>query len=838
MVVPRLSRLRLQLIVGMTALVIAPLLPAADRQSFTIAGLSADAEIVVDNYGVPHIYAQSHYDAFFVQGFNAARDRLWQIDTWRRRGLGQLAEAFGPAYVEQDRAARLFLYRGDMYAEWLAYGNDAKKIAQAFVNGINAYIDLATRDAALLPPEFELLGYRPAKWAASDVVRIRSHGLWRNVVSEVTRARHYCAGDAAVDAQRKVLEPAWQTRVPEGLDPCALPTQVLDTYLLATAPVDLGTIARSNAAFDIDSARDRLIAASLERATDPSIGSNNWAIAPARSTTGRPILADDPHRSHAVPSLRYIVHMKAPGLDVIGAGEPALPGISIGHNERIAFGLTIFPIDQEDLYVYDLLAAPSEAVSHADDTGGTGSTGGEDAAATTEPTDQASNAQPLTGYRYQDHFEPLRRVTETIAVKDGSPVEVTLEFTRHGPVIYRDEARDQDGNARAFAVRAASLEPGMAPYFGSIEYMRAQNWREFVGALNRWGAPSENQVYADVDGNIGYKPAGRFPKRTNFDGLLPVPGDGRYEWDGYFDMDVLPEEYNPGRGWVGTANALSLPPGYDINRYRVGFEWSAPWRMRRLTEVLSQEGKFSPGNSLAMQRDYVSILAREVVAALPGVLPRDSSEPHAPALRLLQFWTGRMTPQSKEAAFYAIWVYRHLQPQLAARVSAGKLQQLDTLRLVQQMRSAPDTVTASLVSAWAEAVELLGDDPERWQWGDLHRIEFAHPLLDRVPESQRDDWTFPSLPRGGTAYSLNNTRFRPEDFKVRGGASFRMVVDVGNWDKAQMTNAPGQSGDPRSPFYDNLLEGWANDKSFPLYYSRYRVERNARLRIDLKAAQR
>ena len=225
----------------------------------------------------------------------------------------------------------------------------------------------------------------------------------------------------------------------------------------------------------------------------------------------------------------------------------------------------------------------------------------------------------------------------------------------------------------------------MAPYFGSIEYMRATNWREFVAALNRWGAPSENQVYADTDGNIGYKPAGLFPKRTNSDGLLPVPGDGRYEWDGFWDMDVLPEEYNPARGWVGTANALTLPADYDIDKYRVGFEWSPPWRQARLNEVLGQEGKLSPNNAHALQRDYTSVLARQVIEALPEVLPRDSTEPHAAALRYLQHWKGRLNPSSGPAAFYAVWFYRHLTPQLAAALSNGALDRIDSQVVLQQM---------------------------------------------------------------------------------------------------------------------------------------------------------
>jgi penicillin amidase len=473
--------------------------------AYRVAGLAQPAEIRVDEWGVPHIYAKTHYDAFFVQGFNAARDRLWQIDTWRRRGLGRLAEVLGDAYVEQDRAARLFLFRGDMYREWLAYRSDAKQIAVAFVAGINAYVALTRSQPGLLPPEFGVLGYLPATWSPEDVVRIRSNGLWRNLTAEVDRARLLCRFPASLDALHKRLEPTWTVIVPDGIDLCEIPPHVLDVYLLAKAPVDFTKPTNALAEARV-----------IERRTDT--GSNNWVVAPQRTSTGRPILANDPHRGHAVPSLRYAAHLIAPGLDVIGAGEPALPGISIGHNERIAFGLTIFRIDQEDLYVYTTRDdAPDE-------------------------------------YRYRDRWEPMTLVEESISVRGAPAVPITMKFTRHGPVIFEDALKH-----RAYAARLAWLDPGMAPYFGSVEYMRAQNWREFVGALNRWGAPSENQVYADVDGNIGYKPVGLFPKRTNWDGLLPVPGDGRYEWDGYFDMDALPVEFNPARGFIATANAMNLP---------------------------------------------------------------------------------------------------------------------------------------------------------------------------------------------------------------------------------------------------------------------------------------
>ncbi len=765
-------------------------LPAAAEDVVThrLTGLSRPAEIVVDRWGVPHIYAAEHYDAFFVQGFNAARDRLWQIDLWRRRGLGRLAEVLGPDYVERDRAARLFLYRGDMYREWLAYGSDAKRIAEAFVAGVNAYVELVDEDPERLPPEFELLDYRPARWQASDVVRIRSHGLWRNVASEVKRAQLYCRFGPEADAARSRLTPDWTPQVPEGLDPCDVPEGVLEVYELAKAPVSFAAP---------ESARTR----AAWRESLASSASNNWAVAPSRTTTRRPILGNDPHRSHAVPSLRYVAHLVAPGLDVIGAGEPALPGISIGHNDRIAFGLTIFAIDQEDLYAYEVRpGAPSE-------------------------------------YRYRGRWVPFERVVDQIPVRGEGPRSVTLEFTRHGPVVFADP-----GRRRAFAVRAAWLEPGMAPYFGSIEYMRARNWREFVAALNRWGAPAENQVYADVDGNIGYKPAGLFPRRTSFDGLLPVPGDGRYEWEGFFDMDALPEEHNPERGFVATANAMNLPPGYPIAERRVGFEWAAPWRHRRVFEVLGADEDHSIEDSLRLQRDYVSILAREVIATLGEVEDPDARRGRA----LLQGWDARLEPDSAAAALYALWFYRHFRPALARALFPADafelVSPLDTRSVLSVLQEDDPEVRGlvdrTLAEALRDARERMGTEPEGWAWGTLHRIAFEHPLLHRAPAELARQMALPDHPRGGSGHTTNNTRFDEEDFRVRAGASWRMVLDVGEWDQAWMTNAPGQSGDPRSPFYDNLLEPWARDGELPLLYSRDAVEENAVLRIRLEPAAR
>ncbi len=323
---------------------------AARQVKTDVAGLKAPAQILVDVWGIPHLYAGNEQDLFFLQGFNAARDRLWQIDLWRKRGLGLLAKDFGPAYAEQDKALRLFLYRGDMTTEWAAYGPKAKTYAEAFVAGVNAYVADVKSGKRPLPIEFRIAGTTPDLWSAEDVVRVRSHGLTRNVASEVKRSLVACAAGLEADRFRVKLEPAWTTKVPDGLDPCSVPKAVLAAYDLATRPVKFAAATDQRAALAHDP--DTYLAeADQQRDT---IGSNNWVIAASRTATGRPILANDPHREHSVPSLRYIVGLNAPGMSVIGAGEPALPGISIGHNGPIAFGLTIFNVAQEDLYVYEL----------------------------------------------------------------------------------------------------------------------------------------------------------------------------------------------------------------------------------------------------------------------------------------------------------------------------------------------------------------------------------------------------------------------------------------------------------------------------------------------------
>ena len=298
---------------------------AVPTETIAVSHLRKPVEILVDHWGVPHIYAKNESDLFFAQGFNAARARLFQIDLWRRRGLGQLSEVFGPAFVQQDAATRLFLYRRDMKKEWAVYGRDTQQITRDFVAGINAYIDWLDQHPDQMPQEFRRLRYTPARWAPADVFRIRTNSLIGNLESEVELAKETCATNLQTAEGYQDFEPPWQTRIPQGLDPC-LPKDVLKAFNLAMEQVRFTPETGKIAVYPprVTPAADSTSQALAE--------SNNWVVAPSKSATGRAIMANDPHRIYTEPSLRYIVDMDSPTLHIAGFGEPAVPGVSNGHN--------------------------------------------------------------------------------------------------------------------------------------------------------------------------------------------------------------------------------------------------------------------------------------------------------------------------------------------------------------------------------------------------------------------------------------------------------------------------------------------------------------------------
>ncbi len=737
--------------------------PAVFTEARQLPGLSAPGEIIIDRAGIPHIYAANARDGFFLQGYAVARDRLWQIDLWRKRGLGLLSANFGAAYVKQDRAARLLLYRGDMAAEWAAYPQQAKGWTEGFVAGINAFVADVAAGRQKLPIEFTATGTQPDRWLADDVVRIRSNALASNLSSEVARVRALCGGDVRFEPLRRELSPARPVTIPNGLDPCSVPDNVLDDYAAGTGDVR----------FD----GKQIVVASLD--PDLQEGSNNWVIAPGRSATGRPILANDPHRAHGVPNLRYLSHIDTPELKIAGAGEPALPGVSFGHNEDIAWALTIFAIDQQDLVVNP------------------------------------------KGTR-------LSEVRETITVKGEVPREVVLKFSADGPILHEDPV-----SGRSFALRATWSRPGASAYFNAAWAFTAKNWDEFLVTRNHWGAPPLNLLFAGRDGDIGWAPSGFVPVRAAGDGLLPVPAGKAYRWTGLLDARLMPVKHNPGEGWIATANEYNVPAGYP---HLMGLEWADRSRITRISEVIGGKEKFSLTDAMALQNDATSAMARRAVALLKGLTGRDDAE--RAALALLSGWDGHEGPDSAPAALYEIWASRHLSTAAVkaivpedkrrnfGRTSIGNI--LPVLEDGRLLGTDPKAVRegillTSLGMAFGEAQRLLGPDPAKWRWGALHVADFTPALPIPGRDSERRVGPLPIGGSGSTPMAMGPA----QDFHVQSGASVRVVMDVGAWDNSVAINTPGQSGDPASPHYRDLFPRWATGQYVPFAWSRGRVLQEA-----------
>lgn len=784
----------------------------AAPERISLEGIEAEAEIVVDRWGIPHLRAQTKGDLFFLQGFNAARDRLWQIDLWRKRGLGLLARDFGPGYLAQDRACRAFLYRGDMGREWASYAPDAEEITTAFVAGINAYLGLVEREPGRLPVEFTLTGTRPERWAPEDVVRIRSHALTRNALSEVLRAQIASRIGDDADLLRKFLEPAHRPENASGIDPAEIPLAVLDVFKLATAPV---TFSPERLAARPEQADAWTKVTDLQTVVMDSewTGSNNWAVAPHRTATGRAIMAADPHRNHSVPALRYIVHLTGAGFDAIGAGEPCVPGISVGHNERIAFSQTIFGSDQEDVYVYAL------------------------------------DPENHDRYRYGEGWRAMEIREERFAVK-GAPDQVErLRFTHHGPILYVDEERH-----RAYAIRSVWFEPGSAAYLAGLQSMRASNLDEFRDAVSRFGTPALNHLYADIDGTIAWLPFGMTPRRSNWDGLLPAAGDGRFEWDGFLRLEEMPSKVDPPEGFVYSANEYNVNGGRTTEGALIGYEWLEKSRALRIREVLGRDERHSLETSAALQTDVFSWPALRLRPLVEALAPADPGGAVAKARDLLLAWNGELGADSAGGALSELWFTHHLKPKLfALAVPDPKLRALLAPGDVEGILAAlekPDTrfgsdpaagrdrlLEQSLASAWEDASMRLGPDPAGWRWGALHHGYFEHTLSPVAPAGDRAALDVGPLAKGGSASTVMHAAYRPQDFRVTMGASVRFLMDIGNWDASLCVNAPGQSGDSRSPHYRDLSTKWAKGEYVPFLFSREAVDAAAAQRILLVPAR-
>jgi len=772
--------------------------PSQGVERRSVAGLAGEVDILRDRWGISHIYARSEADLFFAQGYGAARDRLFQMELWRRQATGTTAEILGKRELKRDIATRLFKFRGDLSQELSHYHPRGESIVASFVAGINAYILETERNPGLLPIEFRLLGITPGRWTP-EVVISRHQGLLANASEEidVARAVHLLGAE-------KVRELSWfrpgdpVIELDPAIDPSLLKEEILDLYRIYRSGIRFQSGDIVGGDRGVGGIRQFLAAGmpvelALARQGE-DIGSNNWVVAGSRTLTGFPIMANDPHRAQMAPSLRYWVHLVAPGWNVIGGGEPVLPGVSIGHNEHGAWGLTVFGQDSEDIYVYD---------THASD--------------------------PLQ-YRYRDGWETMRVLRETIPVKGEADFTAELKYTRHGPVIFEDAARH-----KAYALRAAWLDIGSAPYLASLRMDQAANWDEFRAACSYSRIPAENMVWADTAKNIGYQAVGVSPVRPNWSGLVPVPGDGRYEWDGYLPIKALPHALNPEKGYIRTANNYMVPDGYAYPQ-ALHFSWGDEMRAVRIDEVLGSGTMQTVADMMRLQHDELSIPARNLVPFLRGL---DFDDARVRKARdLLLDWDFILDRDSVPAAVYASWERRLQANLLAVKVPENAREVVGRLNLKRTIDwiAAPDgsfgpdpvagrdgLLSRSLSEAVEDLTRRLGPDLSGWRYGQpkFKHALIRHPLSAAVPESMRSRLDVGPVPRGGYGSTVNSTG--GGDNQVS-GASFRIVADTENWDNSVGTNAPGQSGNPDNPHYRDLFELWAKGKYFPVFFSKVKIE--------------
>jgi len=756
-----------------------------------VGGLTDSVEILRDEWGINHIYANNQKDLFFAQGYAAAQDRLFQFEIWRRQSTGTVAEILGPDELARDIGTRLFQFRGDITTELNHYHPEGKEIIESYVQGVNSYIKEILKTPEQLPLPFKMLGISPQLWTP-EVVISRHQGLLGNIGQELQIGRA-----VALIGAEKVKELLWfhpqdpEINLDKEIDKAILFEDILAPYFAYRKTV------RFKEEHLKESFRKKESMAFLNLYNDLSedsldLGSNNWVVAGNKTADGNTYMANDPHRTIAVPSLRYMAHLVAPGWNVIGGGEPEIPGISIGHNEFGAWGLTVFRTDGEDLYQYEI------------------------------------NPKNALQYKHNGVWKDFTVIEEIIPVKGGAPEKVSLYYSHHGPVTYRNEQKNI-----AYAVRCAWLEPGGSPYLASLRMDQAQTWEQFQEACTYSNIPGENMIWADKKGNIGWQAVGIAPIRSNHSGLVPVPANGKYEWNDYLPIIQKPNALNPEKGFIATANQNVTPKDYSYWN-AIGYSWSDPYRGDRVNEVLEKNNALNMNDMKALQVDVTSLPARTLVPMLKK-LSFEGFE--AEQKNRLLNWDFQLNASSIEAAIYVSWeneikkeAYNSFMPEkIKPYVTSLQLKPIiDWIENPKtsffesvKMRDAflKETFLASIVNL----KEKLGSDPKKWNYG---QAKFKHSLMEHAlgsigNEAAGSKLNLGPLPRGGNAYTPGSTGGND---RQSSGASFRMIVNTGDWDATVGTNAPGQSGNPESLFYNNLFKDWAEDRYFPVLYTKEKIE--------------
>ena len=738
-------------------------LPQIDGE-IMVAGLEAPVTVVRDRWAIPHIEAGSLRDATFALGFVHAQDRLFQMEFRRRLGAGRLAEVVGEAALPTDRFMRtLGLYRRAEAS--LAY-LDAATIAwfEAYASGVNAFLEVRTGP---LPPEFLILGHTELEpWRPADSL------VWLRLM----------ALDLGVNYRDELLRVRLARRLSD--------QQIADVWpdYPADAPTTLARVAR---ALPWDQ-----LAAALPPGAPGGIGSNAWVVAGNRTTTGAPLLANDPHLGLQAPGVWYLAHLRAPETELVGATMAGVPGIVLGHNGTIAWGFTNTGADVQDLFV--------------------------------ERPDPEDPARYLT----PGGSAPFETREEIIRIKGAPALTLTVRETRHGPVIsdlMPDAGRLVPGGGVAALAWTALAEDDRAAQ-ALLGIARAQDWPQFVEALRAVGAPIQNVHYADTSGRIGFIAPGRVPIRKKGDGRWPVPGwTGAYDWDRWIPFEALPRALDPPDGVLFNANNRVVPEGYP---YLLTADWEAPYRARRLARLLDRGG-FQPQDFAAIQADQLSLLARDL---LPIMLNAEPSGPDAAdAMAMLDAWDRVMRPDAAEPLLFAAW-YRELsrlvyadelgdlfdsfwgvRPQFMSRILTDRQIWCDDIR-TDLVETCAERAAAALDAALLHLAGRRGDDPDAWRWGDVHRARMAHPIFEDLPVLDR---LFDiEVATGGDSVTVNVGHFSPRNegrpFASTHAATYRAIYDLADLDRSRFVAATGQSGNPFSRHYRDLTALWVAGQAVPI----------------------
>ena len=757
-----------------------------------VPGVLAPVDVLRDGRAVPHIRAQSFGDALFSQGYVTAQDRLWQMDLSRRKAEGTLSEVFGDRTLSLDIESRtLGLPR--VAAKALAdLPPDERSLLNSYTRGVNTFIE-SHRD--LLPLEFLLLRYQPQPWRDLDCVAVAL-----NLSTSLSQSW-------PIDLMREHIAAKLGKELASDVFP---DHSVLDVPVaeVPASPVPGVTTSITNPLFSAFCSGDgRPSTAGCPPIPSPiddrqvsmaGVGSNNWVVNGSHTKSRKPLLANDPHLGHSVPSVWYMIHLQAPGLNVSGVSLPGLPLVLIGHNERIAWGMTNTGPDVQDLYI------------------------------------ESFNFRDPRKYLHNGEWVNAEARDELVKVRNQRDYHFTVMVTRHGPVVSHDGGRD-------LALQWTLLMPHAVRLpFRRIN--QAGNWQEFTAALRDFTVPMQNCVYADAEGNIGYYAAGLVPIRKQGNGAIPVPGStDDYDWSGFVPFDDLPHSYNPPSGIIATANGRVVPDNYP---FFIAAKWEAPYRTARIFQLLREGKEFSSSDMLRIQMDILDLedewLAKRLLAAAEKQPP---SPPDAQfALGTLKDWNGEARADSAVTLILDVTrraLLAHiLKPKLGGDLSGYRwpmstvfLQNVLDQNLRRWLPPGDADFDVTLMKSLDDGVRQIPSlvhsrSHSAWRWGDTIPLTFHHPLSGGLPLLGRllDIGPFP---QAGTATTVKATT-------PRAGPSMRMVVDFSDLDQSIQNITLGESGQAFSPYYRDQFPAWYGGESFPMAFSDAAVEKSAAHKLVLE----